>query len=72
MKGKGLRDLLREYERMIIMRTLAANGNDKAKTASALRMTRRALDKALERHRLVKRRYARPLPIGRTDDDREA
>lgn len=71
---KGLRQLLRQYERDIVVTTLKKHGGDKAKTAKALQISRRTLDKIMERHRLGARRYARPLPIpfGRSDDDREA
>lgn len=61
--AKGLLKLLRDYEKHVVFTTLKANGMDKAKTAVALQITRRALDKMLERHRLVPPRYAKPLPI---------
>ena len=61
--AKGLQQLLREYEKHVVFSTLKANGMDKAKTALALQITRRALDKMLERHRLVAPRYAKALPI---------
>jgi DNA-binding NtrC family response regulator len=64
--AKGLRHLMREYEKHLVQTTLKANGMDKARTAMGLQISRRALDKILERHRLVQQpRYARPLPIPR-------
>jgi len=63
--AKGLAQLLRDYEKHVVYTTLKANAMDKAKTAHALQITRRALDKMLERHRLVAPRYAKPLPIPR-------
>ena len=61
--GKSLKELVRAYERMIIERTLAANGYDRAKAATALGLTMRGLEKALSRHGLAKVRYARRLPF---------
>ena len=71
---KGFHQLLREYEVVIISRTLQANNGDKELTAKALQVSRRSLDKMLERHRLVRPRFARPLPIPlvSTDDDKES
>ncbi len=59
---------------MIVKRILDANDGDKILTSRALGITLRYLNKILERHRLVRPRYAKPLPIpiGRTDDEREA
>lgn len=68
---KSLKELVSEYEKMIVSKTLTANGFDRDQTAKALRIGRRTLDKILERHRLVRPRFARALPIGRTDDERE-
>ena len=55
--------MLRDYEKHIVIVTLRANASDKTLTANALQISRRALDKILERHRLARPRYARPLPI---------
>jgi DNA-binding NtrC family response regulator len=71
VKSKSLRELVAAYERMVVSQTLLRNGGDKGKTAVALGVTRRGLDKLLIRHRLTKPRYTRPIPIGRVDDDRE-
>lgn len=61
--GKPLRQLMRDYERQIVVQTLARNGGNYDTTASALGITRRALEKVLERHGLTKRRFTKPLPI---------
>ncbi len=45
------------------MTTLSKHGGDRDETAKVLGITRRALDKILERHRLVKRRYTQIIPI---------
>lgn len=60
---KSLRQLLREYERVIVERTVVANGGDKDLTAMALGVSKRALYKILERHGLLRPRYTRLLPI---------
>lgn len=60
--GKTLRELMFEHERTILVATLKQNGNDRSLAAKALGITLRALEKALLRHHLVKRRYTRPLP----------
>jgi DNA-binding NtrC family response regulator len=56
---------------MIVQQTLQRNGGDKRRTAIALGVTRRGLDKLLGRHRLTKPRFTRAIPIGRVDDERE-
>lgn len=71
MGKRGLRELMTAYERMILQQTLVRNGNSKDATARALGITRRALDKKLLAHGIGQPRYARQLPIGRVDDDRE-
>lgn len=60
---KTLKQLMREHERVIVTQTLARNGGSYDRTAQVLGVTRRALDKILERHRLSKRRFTKPLPI---------
>lgn len=60
---KTLRDLVRDYERSMVVQTLVRNNGNQVKTASALGITRRTLQKILERHHLLKRRYTKPLPI---------
>lgn len=75
MRGKTLKELVYDYVRMVVAQTLARNGGDKGATARALGLTRRAFDKLLDRYRMSKPRFARPLPIvrvvGRVDDERE-
>ncbi len=61
--AKGLKELLADYEKTIVSQTLARNGGDKARTAVALQISRRALDKMVARHRLCKPRFTRALPI---------
>lgn len=61
--GKSLAELMRDYERLIVLQTLQRNGNDRPKAAAALKITRRGLDKILSRNNISKRRYTRPLPI---------
>jgi len=63
--GKTLRELLRAYERDIVLKTMHANRGNYDLTAAALGITRRALDKILLRHHLAKRRYTKALPITR-------
>ena len=63
--GKTLRELMHAHEREIVTRTMLANRGDYDLTASALGITRRALDKILLRHHLAKRRYTKALPITR-------
>lgn len=58
-----LRQLLRDYEKMVVTKTLQTNGNDKEITAKALGISVRALNKILERHGLVRARFVKPLPI---------
>jgi transcriptional regulator with PAS, ATPase and Fis domain len=74
MKKKTLFDLVREYERHLVTETLKRNGSDKRKTADALGISVRTLDRVLLRHHLIKPSFASPLPIpiGRADDEREA
>lgn len=61
--GKDLAALLRDYERMIVERTLNANGRNRRKTALALGLSLRGLEKLLARHGLARVRYARRLPF---------
>ncbi len=61
--GKPLKVLLFEYEREIVTRTLRASNGSRDVAASALGITRRGLEKILERHHLVSRRYTKILPI---------
>ena len=61
--GKTLRDLKRDFERTVIMTTLERHDGDRDLTAKVLGITRRAFDKILERHHLVKRRYTLPIPM---------
>ena len=61
--GKTLAQLKHEFEKMVVERTLKANENDREKTAAALGITGRALDKILRRHHISKRRFTKPLPI---------
>lgn len=70
----SLKELMRAYEKSIVTQTLRANKGDKALTARALDISPRFLNKILERHGLIRPRFVRPLPIpvARTDDDREA
>lgn len=60
---KNLLQLVTEYERMIVERTLIANGRNRKKTAQALGITQRGLEKLLARHGLARIRYARRLPF---------
>lgn len=61
--AKTLHELLSEYERTIVKTTLSRNGGNRDVSAAALGVTRRALDKILKRHHLVRSRYTKPLPI---------
>ena len=61
--SKSLRELKFEFERTVVMRTLQQNEFDRKKTAAALQITVRALDKIFDRHHLVKRRFSKVLPI---------
>lgn len=61
--GKSLPELMRAYERQIVVSTLARNNGNYDMTAAALGITRRALDKVLARHSISKRRFTRVLPI---------
>ncbi len=61
--GKDLEALLKDYERMIVERTLAANGRNRRKTALALGISLRGLEKLLARHGLARVRYVRRLPF---------
>lgn len=61
--SKGLKDLMRDYERTIVSQTLSRNGGDRNRVALVLKISRRALDKIIERHRICKPRFARPLPF---------
>lgn len=72
--AKTLKEHLRDHEKYIVKKTLEAHGGDKESVARVLGVSVRALNKILERHGLVRSRFARPLPIpvGRADDDREA
>lgn len=60
---KTLKDLKRDYERGVVTTTLAKNGGDHHKTSQALGITKRALEKILVRHHLLKRRFTKQLPI---------
>jgi DNA-binding NtrC family response regulator len=60
---RGLKKLLRDYEKTIVVQTLARNNGDRAVAAQALGITKRALEKMLERHHLARRRFTRKLPI---------
>ena len=53
---------------MIVERTLEANGRNRRKTALALGITQRGLEKVLARHGLARIRYARRLPFNIHDD----
>ncbi len=61
--GKTLAQLKHEFEKMVVLQTLKANKDDRDKTAEALGITGRALDKILSRHHISKRRFTKPLPI---------
>lgn len=61
--AKTLRELMSVYERTIIQSTLARNNGNRDTTAEVLGITRRALEKILKRHHLVRSRYSKPLPI---------
>jgi DNA-binding NtrC family response regulator len=61
--SKTLRDLKRDFERTVVMTTLTRHAGDRDLTAKVLGITRRALDKILERHHLVKRRYTLAIPM---------
>lgn len=60
---KTLKSLMRDHERLIVTKTLERNGGDQQKASEALGITKRALQKILERHGLVKRRFTKPLKI---------
>jgi transcriptional regulator with GAF, ATPase, and Fis domain len=60
---KTLKNLMREHERLIVIKTMERNGGNQQLSADALGITKRALQKILERQRLVKRRFTKPLPI---------
>jgi transcriptional regulator with GAF, ATPase, and Fis domain len=60
---KTLKNLMREHERLIVVKTMERNGGNQQLSANALGITKRALQKILERQRLVKRRFTKPLPI---------
>lgn len=61
--AKPLWQLKRDFELMIVLETLKQNDNDREKVAKLLDITRRGLDKILDRHHMLKRRWTRPLPI---------
>jgi DNA-binding NtrC family response regulator len=61
--GKTLRDLVREYERDLVLRTLARNGQDRERARLALGLSPRGFAKVLERHHISAKRYTRRLPI---------
>jgi DNA-binding NtrC family response regulator len=61
--SKTLRDLKRDFERTVVMTTLTRYEGDRDMTAKVLGITSRALDKILERHHLVKKRYTQPIPM---------
>jgi transcriptional regulator with GAF, ATPase, and Fis domain len=60
---KTLKSLMREHERLIVTKTLERNGGNQQLAANALGITMRGLQKILERHHLVKRRFTKPLPF---------
>jgi DNA-binding NtrC family response regulator len=65
---------MRDYERNIVAQTILRNGGNRDLAANALGITRRALDKILERHHmLIRRRFTRALPITKVtpSDDEE-
>jgi transcriptional regulator with GAF, ATPase, and Fis domain len=49
---KSLRELKREYERQVVSLTLAQNGGSQRRSAAALGMSQRGLQKAIARHSL--------------------
>lgn len=53
---KTLRILVREYERLIVTQTLSRNGDNRRRTAEALGISLRGLEKILARHGLSARR----------------
>lgn len=53
---KTLRILLREYERLLVEKTLDRNLRDRRRTAEALGITLRGLEKILARHGMSRRR----------------
>jgi DNA-binding NtrC family response regulator len=63
---KTLKALMREYERMIVIKTMERNAGSQALSASALGITKRALQKILERQHLVKRRFTKALSISKS------
>jgi DNA-binding NtrC family response regulator len=67
--AKSLAQLKHEFERMIVERTLKQNNDDREKTAVALGITGRTLDKILRRHHISKRRFTKPLPIPTQGED---
>lgn len=54
---------MREHEKLIVERTLQANGRDRDVAAMALGVTRRGLEKIMERHGLLRPVMTKPLPI---------
>lgn len=54
---------MREHERSIVTQTLFRNGGNRKLTAQGLGITVRALEKILERHHILPRRFTKPLPI---------
>jgi len=60
---KTLRDHVRDFERNLVAQTLQRNNGDRRKTAEALGVSERGLEKILNRHHMLRRRFTRPLPI---------
>lgn len=61
--AKTLRELLNDYRLNIVRATLARNDGDRDRAAAVLGISRRALDKILKKHHLVRSRYTKALPI---------
>ena len=62
MPPKTLRQLLREYERNIVVATLQKNVT-RERAAQALGLSLRGLERVLVRHGLARCRYSRRLPF---------
>ena len=67
--SKSLRDLKFDFERTVVLKTLEQNSFDRRRTAKALQITLRALDKIFDRHHLVKRRFSKMLPLPPASED---
>lgn len=60
---KTLRDLMHDYEKHIVIETYKRNASNREKTAHALGISMRCLEKIFARHAIGRRRYARKLPF---------